>query len=62
MKYYSTKNEQVIKITSNNTKCNNTTILAIINNTDQQKLCEAHASRRNLDKLLNLAFFHKHAL
>ena len=59
MKYFSTKNEQVIKITSNNTKSNNTTILAIGNDTDWEKLCKAYDSRKNLDKLLNPASFHE---
>ena len=62
MKYCSTKNEQVIKITSNKSKSDNKTILAIKNDTDWRKLREAHDSRENLDKLLNPAAFHERVL
>ena len=46
-------------MTLNNTKSNNTTILAIENDTNQQKLCKAYDSHKNLDKLLNPAFSHE---
>ena len=59
MKFFSTKNKQVIKITSNNIKSGNTTILVIENDTNWQKLCKAYDSRQNLDKLLNSASSHK---
>ena len=62
MKYCSTKNKQAIKITSNSTKSDNTTILAIKNYTYQQKLREFYDSRKKLDKLLNLVSFHKRIL
>ena len=62
MKYCTTKNKQVITMTSNNTKSDNTTILAIEDDTDWRKLREAHDSRGNLDKLLNPASSHERAL
>ena len=62
MKYFSTKKKQVIKITSNNTKSSNTTILAIENDTDWRKLREGYDSRENLDKLLKPASSHERVL
>ena len=49
-------------MTLNNTKSNNTTILAIENDINKLNLCKAHNNLKNLDKLLNPASSYEYAL
>ena len=51
--------KKVLDITANETKSNNTVIIAIRNDTNQRKCCKANDSRINLDKLLNPTLPHE---